>query len=250
MRTLRSFDPKALKPGEASDWLLGPHDDAGVLVRVRRGGGAKVAESTLANAERYYLIVEGAAELSTGGATETAITDEGAYIPEGVTGVINGGADAVWYEIEAPIQDGALKATPRKAHVIHIDKSKFTGAFAHQPMADRQSGARALRMNTLQVQPKTGSPDYHIHAFAQIYLIQDGEMTVDIGRKRRWRAGPNTLVYIPEGVVHRNFNASEGLERHISLLVPEPREDEIFDYAVNIEEVEAELMTQIPTGEL
>jgi mannose-6-phosphate isomerase-like protein (cupin superfamily) len=250
MRTLRSFDPGSLRPGETSDWLLGPNDDAGILVRARRGGAHQALETTLPNAERYALVIEGEVHLSATGATHIATADEGIYIPEGASGAINGREDAVWYEIEAPITADAPKATPREAHVIRIDQSRFTGAFAHQPMADRQSGARALRMNTLQVQPQTGSPDYHIHAFAQIYLIQSGEMTVDIGRKRRWRAGPNTLVYIPEGVVHRNFNASRALERHVSLLVPEPREKEIFDYAVEIKEFEAELMTQIPTGEL
>lgn len=66
-------------------------------------------------------------------------------------------------------------------------------------------------------------------------------MTIDVGKKRQV-AGAHTLVFFPAGVVHRNFNASDMVERHITLLVPEPGEGEIFDYAVIIHEHEAKLL--------
>lgn len=51
---------------------------------------------------------------------------------------------------------------------------------------------------------------------------------------------------LPEGVVHRNFNAGEAVERHAALLVPEPPSDAIFDYAVTVHDREAEMMTGLP----
>jgi len=158
---------------------------------------------------------------------------------------LNGNGSTYWLEIEvsAMLEN---EVPPRPAHVIRVDESRFEGmGFAYQSLADRSTGCRSLRLNLLQVQPGAGSPDFHIHAFAQLYVILDGEMTIDVGRARL-RAPRHSIVCLPPGVVHRNFNASNAVERHISLLVPEPQQGEIFDYAVDIHEHEATMLAGIP----
>jgi quercetin dioxygenase-like cupin family protein len=245
MRPIRPFDLGAIQPGEASDWLIGPSDDVGVTLRIRRGqtGGAPVLSAS--DNERFALVLEGSAKLTTPGELHEGSVGELLFIPAGAEAAIMGDATSTWVEIEAPLQ--SPRTLPEsKAEAIPVDPTKFEGdGFAWQPLIDRSSGSETMRMNVLQVAPGSGSPDWHIHAFCQIYVIQEGEMTVDIG-KHRYVAGRNSIVYLPAGLVHRNFNASGSVERHVSLLVPEPKEGEIFDYSVTIHEVEAEIMTAIP----
>lgn len=241
MRYVRPFDPQSVYAGESSAWLVAPEEQVGCAIRLRRGGAA--ASTTSAPVERFALILAGEAALQTQSNRERAPTGSMIFIPAGRTAGVSGNADAYWIEIEAAADAGSTE--PR---VIHVDPSRFEGGgFAYQSLADRSVGAHSMRLNILHVQPGSGSPDFHIHAFAQLYVILEGEMTLDIGRARL-RAGRNSIVYLPPGVVHRNFNASARLERHVSLLVPEPAEGEIFDYAVDIHGKEAELIKAIPEG--
>lgn len=242
MKYIRPFDRNALAPNGA-EWLLSPTEDAGCAIQLRRGGNETGVKSS--PDERFALVLSGEAKLLSAGTEAPAVQGDLIFIPANSTAGIAGGGDAVWVEVNAPVTEDA-KAAPGVARVAKVDHSRFEGqGFAYQGLIDRAGGAATMRMNVLQVQPGSGSPDYHIHAFAQIYVIQEGEMTIDIGRKRL-KAGADTLVFLPAGTVHRNFNASSGMERHVSLLVPEPGEGEIFDFAVTIHDNEAELLTQLP----
>jgi mannose-6-phosphate isomerase-like protein (cupin superfamily) len=242
MKHVRQFNPAAVTPGK-SQTLVDLSEGLGCSISLHRGGSDHVESAV--KEERLALILEGEGILVQAGTSKSAAAGEMIFIPAGGIGAFMGNSDTTWIEIHAPLPDDAVFAT-RDADVIQIDHSKFEGGgFAYQSMIDRNSGSGTMRINVLQVQPGSGSPDYHIHAFAQIYVIQEGEMTIDIGRKRVV-APANSVVILPEGLVHRNFNASTGIERHISLLVPEPKEGAVFDYAVSIHEEEAELLTSIP----
>lgn len=239
MRYVRPFDPQQVSAGQTSPWLISPDEDLGCAVRVRRGGGG--GDTAAKPYERFVLVLEGEAVLEGPNGRQSAAKDSMVFIPAGQPGGVSGDADASWIEIEAKAEAGSTQP-----QVITTDPSKFEGqGFAYQALADRKMGSQSMRINVLQVQPGSGSPDYHIHMFSQIYVIQEGEMTLDVGRARV-RAGRNSVVVLPPGVVHRNFNGSNAVERHISLLAPEPLEGEIFDYAVSIHDEEAELMTVAP----
>lgn len=243
MKYLRPFDPDALRVGEVGPWLLGPDEGAGCAIRLRRGGGA-VQPTALPSTERIALVLRGTAQVN---AAQEVPVGGVLFLPQGSTAAFSGSADSVWIEIEAevPAHTGGDVAPSPISFVL--DETKFQGdQFAHQSLLDRTKRVRAMKMNALRVVPGGGSPDYHIHAFAQMYVIQEGEMTLDIGRKR-FKAPMNTLVYLPPGVVHRNFNATRAVERHVSLLIPEIQPHEIFDYAVTIHEREAELLAAPPT---
>lgn len=242
MKYVRPFDRASLAPGKAQT-LIAAGEDVGCAIELRRGGDQAAAQES--RDERFALVLSGEVRLATAKETVSAVEGDLIFIPAGTSAAVSGGQDAFWIAVSAPVQADKTGA-PGVAHVIKIDPSRFEGAgFAYQSLIDRTAGAATMRMNVLQVQPGSGSPDYHIHAFAQLYVIQDGEMTIDIGR-RRLTAGPDSLVILPQGVVHRNFNAGSAVERHVSLLVPEPAEGAIFDYAVTIHEQEAELLQQAP----
>ncbi|MEQ6332674.1 cupin domain-containing protein [Sphingobium sp. MK2] len=242
MRHIRPFDPATIPP-DGGQTLIDEQEDLGCTITLRRGGSARAAQAS--PQERFALILEGAPALALDGEDKPAAVGDMMFIPAGVSGRFCGDAHAVWLEVHADLRAGGSSTTDDVA-VIKVDHTKFEGdGFAYQAMIDRTSGSGTMRVNVLQVQPGSGSPDFHIHAFAQIYVIQEGEMTIDIGRSRQV-AKANSLVILPQGLVHRNFNASAAVERHVSLLVPEPEEGAVFDYAITINEFEAELLTSIP----
>lgn len=241
MKYVRPFNPKSVAPGQGES-LLAASEGAGCAIELRRGGAD--AQAKKSDEERFALVLDGEVELVGDGAPAKAGPGDLIFVPAGATAALRGGAEAVWIGVSAPPAAGSAQSA--QPQVAKVDQTRFEGeGFAHQSLVDRSTGASSMRMNVLQVQPGSGSPDFHIHAFAQIYVIQGGEMTLDIGRQRL-KAGASTLVVLPPGVVHRNFNGGSAVERHVSLLVPEPKAGEIFDYAVTIHENEAELLQQVP----
>ena len=233
-------------PGPDPSWLIAAGEELGCTIRLVRGGGVLPTPEASAH-ERIAVVFRGTAFLTAG--QDQHEGGEGAvlFLPAGVPGAFGGPEGSAWLEIvaleEAPNVDGPAP----EARAIPIDPDAFIGTgFGYQGQLDRSKGSRSIRVNAVEVSPGSGSPDWHIHAFAQMYLIREGEMTVEVGRRRRLRAGPNTLVILPEGVVHRNFNASGKMERHSAILVPEPEADAVFDYAVTIHDHEASFMTDLP----
>lgn len=241
MKYVRTFDRSALPPG-SRQLVVAQEEDLGCAIALIRGTASAAASA--ADAETFALVLSGEVSLAGEGMNELAQPGDLIFLPAGSTATLSGDDNAVWVHVSAPMPEGGRSG--RSASVIKVDQSRFEGAgFAYQSMIDRDIGSATMRINVLQVEPGSGSPDFHIHAFAQIYVIQHGEMTLDIG-KSRVTAPADSIVILPAGVVHRNFNASNGMERHISLLVPEPLPDEIFDYAVTIHAEEAELLKALP----
>lgn len=232
MRHLVAIESERLLPGERTNLLA---EEAGCRIDLVRG--ARERSRTKADRDRFLFVLEGSAAVETGDGRVTAKQEELVFAPAGATLDLMADAEAVWIEF-SPVH--SIARSGQAVAVTQADPLRFEGAgFVHQKLAGRSTGSEALRINTLRVDPGTGSPDYHIHDFDQFYVILEGEMQIDVGRARI-RAGPNTLVHLPAGLVHRNFNAGPGVERHISVLAPEPTEGAIFDYAVEISDREAE----------
>lgn len=247
MQYIRPLDLSTLKTGSAENWIVRQEEGLGVAIRARRGGAKEMVGSASPAMERLALILSGSAQLVTGSTSQVTVPEGAvAYSPPGSGCYITGTEHTTWLDIEAPVSHTNSNGGSPK--VVQVDPARFEGAgFAYQSLLDRKVGCQSLRLNLLKVQPGAGSPDFHIHTFAQLYAILEGEMTLDIGRARYLAKAP-TIVCLPPGLVHRNFNASQRVERHVSLLVPEPAEGSIFDYAVNIHEHEAELLTTMPAS--
>ncbi len=69
--------------------------------------------------------------------------------------------------------------------------------------------------------PGQGGPNTHIHAFEQVYFMVDGQSTITYGLTNPV-AKKGDIVILPPGVIHTNSNKSSAIERHITLLLPEP----------------------------
>nr|WP_087573760.1 cupin domain-containing protein [Sphingomonas sp. CDS-1] len=250
MRHLTELDLASLLPGRSGPPLL--QAGSGCAAHVVRG--CDEVRASVAPFDRFLFILKGRAAIVRSDAVESVRSEELLYVPSGAAVRVSGAPDTYWVEFMlsdeldpvaaiAPAAGDALSAGVR---ILHVDQEAFEGeGFMHQCMIDRAQGSERTRINMLKVDAGSGSPDFHIHTFDQYYLILEGEMQVDIGRTHV-SAGPMTLVHLPAGVVHRNYNAGPGIERHISLLVPEPQDGEIFDYAVEVFDREAELMGSVP----
>ena len=102
-----------------------------------------------------------------------------------------------------------------------LDETKFDQTrFSQIVIADRSTGCDNVSMGIFR-SPPGGSTPYHVHRVDQVYFIMQGEMTLQIGFEE-YTAGPNTLVILPAGMPHRNWNATSEPEYHINLRVPEP----------------------------
>ena len=82
------------------------------------------------------------------------------------------------------------------------------------------------------VDPGKAGPGMHIHKFDQYYCVLEGEMTVEVALQKHV-VGPGTLVVLPAGVPHCQYNAGEATERHLVVLAPCPLPGEPWDEGVD-----------------
>lgn len=64
-------------------------------------------------------------------------------------------------------------------------------------------------------------PGLHKHTVDQFYYILEGELTVQIGNQT-YQVTKDTLVFLPAGVPHRNWNSGNVDEVHLEILAPMP----------------------------
>jgi len=71
------------------------------------------------------------------------------------------------------------------------------------------------------VEPGANALALHTHAVDQYFYVVDGEMSIQLGNEP-FIARSGTLVHVPPGTPHRNWNAGAEDERHFELVVPGP----------------------------
>ena len=65
-------------------------------------------------------------------------------------------------------------------------------------------------------------PGQHVHEFSdQMYYVTAGTMKVQLGAEV-FDVGPESLVWIPQGVPHHNWNTGDDDELHFEVLAPVP----------------------------
>lgn len=62
-------------------------------------------------------------------------------------------------------------------------------------------------------------PATHIHRGDQIYYVIEGEITIRLGSEVM-TASPNSVIFIPAGVPHHNWNAGNIDEVHLEIIAP------------------------------
>lgn len=125
------------------------------------------------------------------------------------------------------------RATQR-AYVRTLDAGLLDEAltgFRLQALADPGSGSRHAVVNYAELDAGSAGPGMHVHPFDQYYLVLDGELTVEVSLETHV-VGPDTLVVLPAGVPHRQYNGGTTTERHLVVISPSPRPGEPWDRGV------------------
>lgn len=210
-----------------------------ICTRVPPGTGTTSGMHTHPSDQLYYVL-SGRMHARVG--ERTYIIDPGnlVIIPAGTPhwNWNEGSVDEIHFElIVPPPPDGSPLVTPVDASVAAgpvpievvrpLDESRFDASrFSQVVLADRSSGLESLSLGVFRVPAGGKGPGMHVHRFDQIYYMISGSMELDIGFEH-YTVGPHTLVVLPAGMPHRNWNASADVEYHLNLRVPEPRGENV-----------------------
>ena len=185
--------------------------------------------------DQLYYVVLGEMQLQLGTERFTAGPHTLVYIPAGTPhhNWNEGDVDEFHFEVLAPApMPNQTVMTPTdstdaggRPYAVHrladAAVEEPLPGFAMQRLLRRADSSEHVSLYVGSVEPGAGGPGTHVHAFDQFYFVLDGTMTVEVGLERHV-ADPFTLVVLPAGVPHRQFNEAAGIERHITLIAPEP----------------------------
>lgn len=125
---------------------------------------------------------------------------------------------------------------PDEAHLVRrVDPEGFRqtrlAGFSNFPLASRATGFEYGSIRIDQMAPNSAAIGMHIHRFDQFYFILDGRLDVSVAGEE-YVAEKHSLVVLPAGVPHHQWNSSAAEERHLTLVLPEPDEGERWDSRV------------------
>lgn len=198
--------------------------------------------------DQLYYVVEGEMQLQLGAERLIAGPDTLVYIPAGTPhhNWNDGAVDEFHFEVLAPgppIDRPVIESTDstdasgRPYFVRPLAADGFEQAlpgFSLQRLLQRSDGSEHMTLYVGNVEPGGRGPSTHVHRFDQFYYVLDGTLTGTIGLDS-FTAARHTLVVLPAGVPHRQFNDGVRPERHIALLAPEPMPGEPWDIGVTFE---------------
>jgi mannose-6-phosphate isomerase-like protein (cupin superfamily) len=246
-----AFPPTAFHSQRLADARTGLDSCICICTRVPPGTGTTSGLHTHPVDQLYYVL-SGRMHARVGDQSVEAGPDTLVVIPAGVPhwNWNEGQQDELHFELIVP-QPGADQplvtpvaappeaSSPGLAVVRKLDESRFQpDRFSQVVLADRTSGLDSLGLGVFRVPPGAGS-SLHMHRFDQIYYVYRGTMELEIGFQRH-TVGPHTLVTIPAGMPHRNWNSGAEPEYHLNLRVPEPiGSDVVWDVPVTLGTAEA-----------
>jgi mannose-6-phosphate isomerase-like protein (cupin superfamily) len=247
-----AFPPTAFHSQRLAEASTGLDSCICLCTRVPPGTGTTSGLHTHPVDQLYYVL-SGRMHARIGDNTYIVEPETLVIIPAGVPhwNWNEGTDDEVHFELIVPqpaagqplvvaVQDapsaGALKLEPiRKLEHADFQSDRFSQIV----LADRSSGLESLSLGVFRVPPGGRGPGLHMHRFDQIYYVYRGTMDLEIGFER-YAVGPNSLVTIPAGMPHRNWNSGSEVEYHLNLRVPEPRgEGVVWDVPVSLGSGEA-----------
>ena len=214
--------------------------------------------------DQLYYIVDGDLEIELGSVTVSAVAGESVYIPAGLPhhnrnvsdrpethveiiapGVTAGKPLAVFLDPD-DIDSAVADAEAGGLAAVHKGGDDKAGRmFTMSWLQNHDSGSHSAGMYRAEMSPGSAGPTTHVHEFDQFYFVLDGTLDVEVGLQQH-RVEPNTLVVLPAGVPHRQWNGADEAEHHLAILVPEPehpnsadnRWDTVVDFAVAAEQLD------------
>jgi quercetin dioxygenase-like cupin family protein len=241
------FDPGSLSP-DGFDYAVLADFASCLIIGARIPAGFQRGARHKHSVDQVFAVVDGTLSLELRGDDHVVTGGGVVFVPAGTPHTSWNETDRDEYHIDImvpPPRRGQPFSTPASEHDGPPD-----GAVAPYvsggPLSDRREPLPGFRLETLvdssvgfahgavrlaEVQPATTGPAWHIHEFDQFYFVLDGVLTVEIAHERH-SVEPLSLVAIPAGIAHRNWNEGTDVERHLAVLVPEPARDSRADIPV------------------
>jgi mannose-6-phosphate isomerase-like protein (cupin superfamily) len=240
IRTAETSTPSG--KAAVSEILGGPTSGSenAYLIYTRMPSGAHGPDLFTLPVDDYYVVISGKMNVQIG-------TDK--FVAGPLTGVVipANTPHAVWNDsadLEANLEvitcANPVKDLPRDLKLMmkpsqpkkvdnaaqYIREIKVPAVSDLKPGLNRQVYTNRAKGSPITIaldstSPGSGGPKPHVHRFEQVYFMLDGETTVMYGLDNPV-AKKNDIVILPTGVIHTNTNHSNAIERHITLLLPEP----------------------------
>jgi mannose-6-phosphate isomerase-like protein (cupin superfamily) len=218
-----------------------------IFTRVPPGRGTRIGRHTHQGDQLYY-VVQGHMHANIGGQIQEADPGTLVYLPAGVPhwNWNEGSVDEMHFEFIVPgpsageelataVPDNhSGRAVPAVPLIRKADESQFNlDEFSWVTLADRASGVDTVSLGLFRVPPAGHAPRLHVHRFDQIYFVLRGTMSLRIGFDE-YEAPANSLVILPAGMPHTNWNAGSEVVYFLNCRTPEPASDsaEPWDIAV------------------
>lgn len=196
--------------------------------------GVEGADTHLHVSDQIYYIVEGELEIELGDQTVTASAGQSVFIPAGVAHHNRNVSDSdeVHLEIIAPavpagspladfVGDGPVPPHDGAQALVSSPAAPVGDRISMSWLTRRNDGSEHVGLYIADMEPGKRGPITHIHDFDQFYFVLSGQLQVQVALEEH-SVSPNSLVVLPAGVPHRQWNASAEPERHLTILVPEP----------------------------
>jgi mannose-6-phosphate isomerase-like protein (cupin superfamily) len=138
--------------------------------------------------------------------------------------------------VDSPEDVPDERRNDRPGFVKTVDLTRLTEAmpgFKLMPLADPASGSSKTVISYAELSPGSAGPGTHIHEFDQYYFVLEGELTVEVALEKH-KVGPDTLVVLPAGVPHRQYNDGDSVEKHLAILTPAPEPGRPWDRGVEL----------------
>jgi mannose-6-phosphate isomerase-like protein (cupin superfamily) len=238
---IRKVDLSPLTKDVSSEIVAGPENglDSAFVIYTRMAAGAKKRGLYTLPVDHTYLVLSGKLNVQLGTDEFVAEPQTLVLVPAGIPHQAwNAGAEHVAeLEVVTPTPSRDLvammkPAAPRKidnaAQYIRVappmqltNSGRGAGALNERVLADRDTGSEHLLERLDEALPGSGRAETHVHPFDQVYFIRKGTMSVQYGLNK-YEATENSLVIIPQGVIHSNINNTSELESHLTLMLPQP----------------------------
>ncbi|MGW1563022.1 cupin domain-containing protein [Streptomyces sp. NPDC002144] len=136
--------------------------------------------------------------------------------------------------VDSPEDVPAERRNDRPGFVESVDLTCIAEpmpGFKILPLADPASGSSNTAISYAELSPGSAGPGTHVHEFDQYYFVLEGELTVEVALEKH-TVGPDTLVILPAGVPHRQYNGGDSVEKHLTILAPAPEAERPWDRGV------------------
>lgn len=220
-----------------SEILGGPANgsDMAYLIFTRMPGGARGPALFTLPDEHIYVVLEGKLNVQIGTDKFVAEKDTAVVIPPGIPHEASN-ADATSetrvYEIIAPGSSLDLMSMLKAAQPRKVENAAqyirtapplpptLKSGLNSQLLTDRSKGS-TVQLRIDNTNPAQGGPRPHVHKFEQVYFSIEGMTTMTHGLLT-YPLPKYSVGITNAGAIHTNSNQSGAMERHITLISPQP----------------------------